>query len=158
MVDKYLDYQTRIYQINPNLARAPQGQPTKKQRQKQKEKQQNAAATDSIAFQSNRTAQRLNSRIQKLQSDMLFDQQVADERWSALRMQYEIDACAQKRFEIEDSEPGSGSVDIGVDRLFVEDPDEKEIAPESTSISMREFDPWTGTGPRRILEDTCKAR
>ena len=128
---------------------------------------------------------RLKSKLNKIRSDILFDEDEADRRWADIHFDLAKDTAARKKFEISNgSEPESvmsctadtsvtakqDSDDSGLlGELFFGLPDvTTELATGvssltvtdtgSEAIEIRDFGKWTGISPRRVFEEACRAR
>ena len=187
MIEKYLSYQCRLYELHPELATRGTAKAPKNARLKG---QVNGHVTDGSP---SAQVSRLQVRIAKIRSDILFDQQEAEVRWAAMREQLSKDMAARRRLAIDDSNgvdsrPNGNSIRrLGkgnIDEESGQEGDEPEIMladlfdslPETSSdlatgssitsaadvsgtrVELRDFGRWNGVGPRRVLEEACRAR
>ncbi|KAK9444538.1 pre-mRNA-splicing factor ATP-dependent RNA helicase PRP22 [Metarhizium brunneum] len=142
---------------------------------------------------------KLEAKIKKIESDVLFDKFNADLRWKSEKILVERQlAAAKKEAQAAAEELGSkaeqtpeanadDSVNDEADRIAAEilaqeDEDSDAItglfaslpqnevdpntgktqtvitAADGTKLVLRDFGKWTGVGPRRVLEDSCRSR
>lgn len=172
MVSKYLALKTRHFHLSPASEEQNDGKGKKPKPQ-----------TSSLAHDRSRTA-RLDSKIAKIRSDILFDQQEADRQWSVLRIDLVRETANRRRLGVDDkvedekkhgkSEPNgsssaaeeveeeasmlgellSGLPDTAPDGGICMRPED----PGGALIKVRNFGKWNGMSPRRILEEACRAR
>ena len=178
MLQKYLEYQSRLYKLDPNLVVAQTAKSSKKPKSK-------TQPSDYIAKDtSKQKAARLQAKIAQIKSDILFDHQEADERWTEMRVQLSKEAILRHRLDITDTE---ASVQYE-DGKFLEQSEQKEdesfsmvgdlfnslpylssspttgrstmssTDADSSRVQIRDFGRWSGVAPRRVLEEACKAR
>ena len=126
-----------------------------------------------------REAHKLSAKITRIERDPLFDTREADYAWKSHKHTLEIEAAQHKARAREASRVGidgaitrpvspEGQLDEeqerpdeegGISGLFeLGDnlPDaEGEAGPE---VAIKDFGKWSGTNPRKVLEDVCKAR
>ncbi|KAK8227390.1 ATP-dependent RNA helicase A [Phyllosticta capitalensis] len=99
LLSTYLDTKTRLFQVDPELAPASNSKPKSK---KSKGPQKNVSASQG--------AQKLQKRLQQIESDILFDQRVAEEQWASKRIELAQLAPTRprnKKSEQQSSEPES---------------------------------------------------
>ncbi|PWY93317.1 ATP dependent RNA helicase [Aspergillus sclerotioniger CBS 115572] len=173
LVPKYLDLQTRLYGLRPELFDQPK---------KGKKGGRKPTGTDVPDPQ----IARLQRKIASIENDVLFDRHEAEYKWSEKLDDLRKEAAFVRRSQPEDK-PISDDADI-------EQLDEKKAEPDGSvplldneentdllgdmfqdeepvleigviteelnkaSIKIRDFGKWTGLSPRRVLEETCKAR
>ena len=180
MVEKYLELQTRLYELNPSP-------PKRNQRGK---------VNTSITLEDRQKASvpgrdrkilRLTSRLNQITSDVLFDEAEAKQRWQNVQIDLFNEAAERKRMGIVDGSKLSlrGSVrplpsesnemphnaesddtDDMMDGLFDGLPDidatdaGKLSAKESSgkTVEIRDFGKWTGLSPRRVFEEAIRSR
>ncbi|RDW90863.1 putative ATP dependent RNA helicase [Aspergillus mulundensis] len=161
LVPKYLDLQTRLYNLRPEIYDKP----------KKGKKAQPAGATDDPQ------ALRLQRKISSIENDVLFDRKEAEYLWRDKLDELRKEAAIFRRAEVntekeqvEKKEPGpdtSPVVDDEVEYLLGDMFQDQEPSLElgviteelnKASIATRDFGKWTGLSPRRVLEESCKAR
>ncbi|KAK7565571.1 P-loop containing nucleoside triphosphate hydrolase protein [Phyllosticta paracitricarpa] len=182
LLSTYLDVQTRLFQVDPELAPASNS----KQKSKKSRGPQKSASVS-------QGAQKLQKKLQQIESDILFDSRTADEQWASKRVELVQLApsrsrnkkAEEKTSEIPEPEStGAGAVNdimqeaaaMAGDALL-ENPDEDngllggifaaepgEGQPistegtESANVTVRDFGKAVGMNPRRVLEEACRAR
>ncbi|PWY70412.1 ATP dependent RNA helicase [Aspergillus heteromorphus CBS 117.55] len=168
LVPKYLDLQTRLYGLRPELFDQP------RKGKKGSRKPVEADVQDpQIA--------KLQRKVASIENDVLFDRHEAEYKWMdklddlrkeaafVRRVQPEEKAALEepeKKAELEDdSAPPldtEENVDLLGDMFQDEEPGlEVGVLTEELNkafVKMRDFGKWTGLSPRRVLEETCKAR
>ena len=125
-----------------------------------------------------RKVARLDSKIARIKSDPLFDQDEADRQWTTIKIELLREAANRRRLgiheEVKRPKPNESSSATDEDEedgtmlgeLFLSLPESTSNGDGSTvitnsvgtSIKVRDFGKWTGMSPRRILEETCRAR
>lgn len=172
MVRKYLSLKERIFQIDPTSLL----EPNKSKRKAQSNKE--ARLADSV----DPRIEKLQARLDALTADILFDRQEAEISWTAKRTELMHEASMKKQLGIADSastvnngkpkarDPVSASkseeeTEIALGDFFeaLPDPDSNVLPsqPEDQNagpVEVRHFGKWSGITPRRILEESCKAR
>ncbi|KAL3437177.1 P-loop containing nucleoside triphosphate hydrolase protein [Aspergillus tetrazonus] len=161
LVPKYLDLQTRLYNLCPEIFDRP----------KKGKKGQPAGATD------HPQALKLQRKISSIENDVLFDRKEAEFLWreklDELRKEAAIfrrvDANAEKE-QVEKKEPEPETPPALDDEagdllggMFQDEEPTLELGViteelNKASIATRDFGKWTGLSPRRVLEEACKAR
>lgn len=175
MTPKYLELQTRLYELRPELFDQPK---------KGKKGSRKSTATDSQDPQ----AAKVQRKIASIENDVLFDRHEAEYRWReklddlrkeaafARRTEPEEKAPAEEVTEKEQSEEKKAELDgdaapldgIGEDAdllgdMFGSEEPTMELGViteelNKAAIEIRDFGKWSGLSPRRVLEETCKAR
>lgn len=178
---KYLSLKSRLFKINPDL---PDLKPRKQKR--------NAAKSRNISLDQCQDADqritRLMAKLNKVNSDILFDADEADRRWADVHFDLAKEAAERKKLNIRSGQeqgkptnPSPGGMidnptvkrheDGGeiLDSLFFGLPDittdpatgtsnTTVTDAEGTTVEIREFGKWTGMSPRRVFEEACRAR
>ncbi|KAL4916916.1 P-loop containing nucleoside triphosphate hydrolase protein [Aspergillus aurantiobrunneus] len=163
LVPKYLDLQTRLYNLRPeiydNLKKGKNGQPA------------GATADDPEAL-------KLQRKIRSTENDVLFDRKEAEYLWREKLDELRKEAAIFRRSgantekeQVDKKEPELGAAgtladdeagDLLGDMFQDEEPTlELGVITEElnkVSIATRDFGKWTGLSPRRVLEEACKAR
>lgn len=142
---------------------------------------------------------KLEAKIKKIESDVLFDKFNADLRWKSEKIlverqlaaaKKEAQAAAEELRSKAEQTPEANADDsvndeadrIAAEILAQEDEDSDAIAglfaslpqnevdpntgktqtvinaADGTKLVLRDFGKWTGVGPRRVLEDSCRSR
>ncbi|KAL4779326.1 P-loop containing nucleoside triphosphate hydrolase protein [Aspergillus varians] len=163
LVPKYLDLQTRLYNLRPEIYDKP----------KKGKKGQLAGATAEDP-----QALKLQRKISSIENDVLFDRKEAEYFWreklDELRKETAIFRRVEAKTEKEqvdekESEPEAVPAladdeagNLLGDMFQAEEPTlELGVITEElnkASITVRDFGKWTGLSPRRVLEEACKAR
>ena len=170
MIEKYLSLMKALHQLDPDAL--DQG---KKKGRKGTTKLTTPNIQRSIAH--DQRILRVQRLITKIQSDVLFDQQSADEAWSLIHIDLKREDAERRRLgvDVPKSEKMSSAKqsandvaedsDIIVGELFDSLPDvgsnvveESKKTSSSKAKKMRRFNTWTGISPRRVLQEACKAR
>lgn len=160
LVVKFVELQTQLYEIQPDLFDRPK-----------KGKSKTEAAEPRAA--------RIQRKIASIENDVLFERQEAEYQWKEKLEHLRKEAAFMRQKPREESpaeteEPPSDAKDEQ-DALAAEDDTElfgdmfeREeptlevgvITEELNAAAMthRDFGKWTGLSPRRILEETCKSR
>ena len=180
-LSRFLELQTRLFKRQPDLTLV---EPRKTKGFRGKKAQGPPPVKDSP----DPTSQRLQRRIRKLQSDMLFDKEEAYEKWAEARLALVKDEAERKKLHIDKSEEilfgesdsstrTSGSANSTDDEdslaklgdFFLSLPESRfddetgtsrvvTADPDGSSITIRDFGKPQGLPPRRILFDACRAR
>ncbi|GLB10832.1 hypothetical protein AtubIFM57258_007244 [Aspergillus tubingensis] len=173
LIPKYLDLQTRLYGLRPELFDQPKK--GKKGGRKPAEAEQDPQVV------------RLQRKITSIENDVLFDQHEAEYKWRE-----KLDDLRKEAAFVRRSQPEEKPVQEEAENA--EQPEETETKPENgaqpldneeatdllgdmfqdeepvlelgviteelkkASVKVRDFGKWTGLSPRRVLEETCKAR
>ncbi|PYH95397.1 ATP dependent RNA helicase [Aspergillus ellipticus CBS 707.79] len=164
LVPKYLELQTRLYGLQPDLFDQPR---------KGKKGSRKPAGVD---VQDPQIA-KIQRKVASIENDVLFDQHEAEYKWMeklddlrkeaafARRVVPPVPEKTEKIAEPDDSAPplgAEGSADLLGDMFRDEEPGlEVGVITEELNkafVKMRDFGKWTGLSPRRVLEETCKAR
>ncbi|KAG2411771.1 hypothetical protein HFD88_009327 [Aspergillus terreus] len=170
LLPKYLELQTRLYNLQPEIFDKP-----KKGKKSGREKTAGASAEDPQVAS-------LQRKIASVENDVLFDKAEAECRWreklddlrkeaAFLRQSQPKDKPEQDDTkEAGEKEPENNvplmdedeTADLLGDMFQAEEPTlESGVILEELNkavLNMRDFGKWTGLNPRRVLEETCKAR
>lgn len=172
--EEYVALQSRLYQLRPKYF----DQPSKARNKKPGRDKGDGNDTDS------RVA-RLRRKIAKIENDVLFDRVEAEAKWrdKLNELRKEAVFMREKEHQVE-KPPSSSKVE---DPQSVDEPDLGELAlaadddndalfgemfaadtsvteplsiaePTSRDVLIRDFGKPSGLSPRRVLEETCKAR
>ena len=169
--DRYVKLKTLLHERRPDLTEV-QPRPKKKVKGRPPEPPEKPGLNVS----------RLLRGIARLESDMLFDLEEGRRLWAearlrllkeevakkreiakkppALELQGEGKECEDPAMPIPEPEEGPG-LDLG--DFFASLPEETSngmviTSEEGESVTIRSFGKWSGVTPRRVLEDSCKAR
>jgi ATP-dependent RNA helicase DHX29 len=167
MMSVYMAAKARLFAIHPDLAGVDT--PTKKSR---KVRQPTISSNSP-------SVRKIQDKIRRIESDLLFDKERAMEKWSLERIQLTREAINSRKPLSGGSSGSSGeensrekpttktfnhsadSDNEGLGDMFAI-PNEKHDSPvEGTTESLvvlRNFGKITGMTPRRLLEDACRAR
>lgn len=181
LVTRYLELQSRLYKINPELTEADA-------RRQRRGKGKHPIGTGNLDSTSKRRTERLTAKIQKIKSDLLFDEDKANGRWANIRIDLAQETAERKKLGISsdgeqkkvmspvqsnanlaESHDGDDDVDGMLGAFFTSLPDAttdpatglsimSTKSQEGTDVEIRDFGKWTGLSPRRVLEEACKAR
>jgi ATP-dependent RNA helicase DHX29 len=187
LLSRYVSLKTRVYEQRPDLA-YPESQKPKASKAKSK----GAPQLDNSLDPKTRGLLR---RLRKFRSDILFDLEEAEERWTETWVELVKETARRKRLgldvdSIQAKQPAkpttnhtaftpdstatpaseaSNDADIDLGDLFVGLPDlgtdaenGKSVLSTSnadgTRVTIIDYGTWSGVGPRRVLEEACKAR
>ena len=176
MIDKYILLQTQLYHLHPSFVVQSQNNIGKRQ----KNKAQPPKSTENVP---NQKARRIHAQIAQITSDILFDKEHAESRWASKYIELCQDEALRRHLD-PDEEPDSLSrnsppaksseapdteePDIMLGSFFSTLPDistdsanenvEMSSSEQGEIVKIRSFEKWTGIGPKRILEEACKAR
>lgn len=180
LVARYLELQSHLHEISPEL--------TEIDAKRRRGKGKHSVSNDNSEPASKRKIERLTAKINKIKSDLLFDEDKANIRWAEIRIDLAQEAAERKRLGIgndgekqearptvrsnanlAESNDGDDDTDGILGGFFDSLPDTTtdpttglsimSIAnQEGSNVEIREFGKWTGLSPRRVLEDACKAR
>lgn len=172
LVPEFLELRSRLYRLRPDYFDQPK-----------KGKKANTGKAD--GYDSDPQVMKIKRKLSKIENDVLFDRVEAEDRWkeklNELRKEQafirqkerQIDApsaAPSEKHEVEKQEAEPEEVPFPADdenaSLFGDMfSAETSIAeptlvaePMSSSIQIRDFGKPTGLSPRRVLEETCKAR
>ena len=181
LVDKYLDLQSRLYEISSELTNSDGKRP-------RNGKVKHPVIKGSLDSASKRRSERLMAKICKIKSDLLFDEDKAYTRWAEIRNDLEQEAAERKRLGIRNDEeqqkvtPTVRKNTVSTDSNISDDDTDGMLSgffnslPETTTdpatglsiistasqegtrVEIRDFGKWNGMSPRRVLEEACKAR
>jgi ATP-dependent RNA helicase DHX29 len=170
LVNLYVATKSRLFRVDPELADLALS--------RKRSKPAPAFAAPQLGG-----VRKLTERLQRIESDTLFDKDEANQKWAVQRIQLSRQRALQKR--LPDSHGTSGSeADVKPPReppsRIVAIPDDSSsssedeilgdmfLAPDETSatklpstdgsVTLRNFGKATGFNPRRLLEDACRAR
>lgn len=172
---EYVSLQSRLYNLRPELF----------DQSKSGSKKSGRAATKTVTQDSDPQVRRIQAKLSKIENDVLFDRETAEARWrerlNELRKEAAFKRIRERQVEEpltkasprqsdpepEDNLPGDVLEKGGDEELFGDlfAADEAEAAPstslseaQSSHIELRDFGDPTGLSPRRVLEETCRAR
>ncbi|KAL2787443.1 P-loop containing nucleoside triphosphate hydrolase protein [Aspergillus keveii] len=162
LVPTYLDLQTRLYTLRPEIFDKPK---------KGKKGREPTSAPDDPQVS------KLQRKISAIENDVLFDRKEAEYFWREKLDELRKEAAIFRRADAEkepvekkepEPEPDTaptledGDGDLLGDMFQDEEPTlELGVITEElnkASITIRDFGKWTGLSPRRVLEEACKAR
>ncbi|QMW35554.1 hypothetical protein G4B84_011045 [Aspergillus flavus NRRL3357] len=174
LLPKYMELQTQLYNLQPEIFDKP--------------KKGKKPARENIALDTNEPrVAKIRRKIANIENDVLFDRTEAEYRWKEKLDDLRKEAAffrqnpptkktsldepgAKDQPEEKVAEPSSDVqpvddeeiADLLGDMFQAEEPAlETGVILEELSkaaITIRDFGKWTGLSPRRVLEDTCKAR
>ncbi|KAL9127221.1 MAG: hypothetical protein Q9217_003859 [Psora testacea] len=98
MIGKYLAYQSRLYELNPNLVTPRSAKASKKFSMK------GQSSGEVVSNAPCPKVARLQAKIAKIRSDILFDQQEADARWASMYTQISREAATRRQLNINNTE------------------------------------------------------
>lgn len=180
LVTKYLDLQSRLHEISPEL--------TEIDARRRRGKGKHPVSNGSLESTSTRRIERLLAKINMIKSDLLFDEDKANIRWAEIRIDLVQEAAERKRLGIGNegeqrearptvrsntnlaaSHDGDDDTDGIFSGFFDSLPDTATdpatglsimsiASQEGNNVEVRDFGKWTGMSPRRVLEEACKAR
>ena len=176
MIDKYISLQTKLYYMNPSfLVQALKGTGNRR-----KNRTSSSRLTSSTPT---RKADRIQAQIAQLTSDILFDKEQADILWATKYVELCQETTLRRRLDLDNgpSNPSDNSPpvesretsnteepDVILGSLFSALPDISTTLTDGytmtnsfergKTIETRSFEKWTGIGPKRVLEEACKAR
>ena len=181
LVTRYLELQSRLHEISPELTEI-------NARRQRRGKGKHPIVSDNLDPTSKRRTERLTAKIQKIKSDLLFDEDKANSRWANIRIdlaretaerkklgirndgeQNKIVSAVQSNAHLAESHDGDDDMDGMLGEFFTNLPDAttdpatglsimSTKSQEGTDVEIRDFGKWTGLSPRRVLEEACKAR
>ncbi|GES66169.1 ATP dependent RNA helicase [Aspergillus terreus] len=170
LLPKFLELQTRLYNLQPEIFDKP-----KKGKKSGREKTASASAEDPLVAS-------LQRKIASIENDVLFDKAEAEYRWREKLDDLRKEAAFLRHSQPKDKPEQDDTKDAGEkepennaplmdedetadllgDMFQAEEPTlESGVILEELNkavLSMRDFGKWTGLSPRRVLEETCKAR
>ena len=177
MRERYLKMKTELHRRRPDLTEALA--PTKRKGKVRQNPQ---------PPQTDASTSMLLRRLRTLESDILFDRDRADAQWRERRVELVKADAMRKHLSSNGSEqhpPGINEVntDLGLDATeATEDADSMNLgdffaslpaeqtdadtgiksmavtSEEGIAITVRDFGKWSGINPRRVLEESCRAR
>lgn len=172
MVPKYLELQTQLYNLSPDVFDRP-----KKGKKSGRENAEGGPTNPQVA--------KIQRKVSKIENDVLFDREDAEQKWRAKLDDLRKEAAFFRRSEREEEKPTeeqeqpdeakpeldqesdallSDAENAGVlgDMFQAEEPalETGVILDELSKASMHvhDFGRTTGLSPRRILEETCRSR
>ena len=179
LVGKYLELQSRLHDISPELAE-------NNARPQRRSKSKHPVVEGDMDSSRKRRIERIRAKIHKIKSDLLFDEDEANAKWADIRIDLAQEAAERKRLGISDqagqkatptiqsnnhlakSHEGDDTDDM-LSSFFSSLP-ETVVDPvtgssiistssqEGRNVEIRDFGKWTGMSPRRVLEEACRAR
>ncbi|GAB1199842.1 hypothetical protein APSETT444_009201 [Aspergillus pseudonomiae] len=171
LLPKYLELQTQLYNLQPEIFDKP--------------KKGKKPARENIGLDSNEPrVAKIRRKITGIENDVLFDRTEAEYRWKEklddLRKEAAFFRQNQPTEQTSLDEPGTKDQPEEKVAEVKPDVDDEEIAGllgdmfqaeepaletgvileelNKAAITIRDFGKWTGLSPRRVLEETCKAR
>ena len=180
-VTKYLQLLSRLHELNPELTDIGA-------RRQRRAKGKQPVINGSVKSAGNRRIEHLSAKIDKIKSDLLFDEDKANSRWAEIRIDLVQEAAERKRLGIKNdgeqqrvtptarrsdnlAEPIDDDEDTNsmLGGFFSSLPDTatdpatglsimSATTQEGGIVEIRDFGKWTGMSPRRVLEEACKAR
>ena len=166
MTRKYVEWQTRRFQLSPQDGKilGTFGLLNKHQN----------SATNDVS----QSLARLDSRIAKMKSDILFDLDKAEQQWAAARINLVKENADRNKLginkdmeRVEPSQPKSAAEEVEEEadmlgELFSSLPETNSggdgnmtiTNATGLAITIRDFGKWSGITPRRVLEESCRAR
>ena len=181
LVAKYLQIQSRLHEIKPELTEVDD----RRQRRTKGKHPIDNSNMDSIK---KRKIGRLLAQINKIKSDLLFDEDKANHKWADIRLNLVQEAAERKRLDIRNDGPQQrGTPTVRSNAKLVESKDGDHDTDDmlggffsslpdaatdpvtglsvmsmtgegGNNVEIRDFGEWTGMSPRRVLEEACKAR
>ena len=168
LVSLYLRTKTSLYEIDPTLSDLAK----KNKSTKSTESSSTRAAAGTSAVR------KLQQKLRKIQSDILFDQREADAEWSLRKITLAHNIAQRKQLdlseinhspapipsisfsgdEVEDAEDGDLLSGMFESLPGVSDSHGNEGTQNERSVTIRYFGNVIGVTPRRILEETCRSR
>ncbi|KAK1141455.1 hypothetical protein N8T08_008995 [Aspergillus melleus] len=169
LMPKFLDLQTKLYGLQPDLFDKPR-----------RGKKSGRETTDSDG--ENPQVIRLQRKIASIENDVLFDRAEAEYRWKEKLEDLRKEAAFFRQMEpekktapntngdrdekSEQASPPKGDMDDAADLLGDMFQGEEPVLEagviteelNKAAVTMRDFAKWTGLNPRRVLEETCRAR
>lgn len=172
LVPEFLELRSRLYRLRPDYFDQPK-----------KGKKANTGKAD--GYDSDPQVMKIKRKLSKIENDVLFDRVEAEDRWKEKlnevrkeqafirQKERQIDApsaAPSEKHEVEKQEAEPEEVPFPVDDenaglfgdMFSAETSIAEptlvAEPMSSSIQIRDFGKPTGLSPRRVLEETCKAR
>lgn len=180
MIEKYLDLQRRLYEIDP--------QSFEPKARKQNTSERGLSSTKASNNRNiNRSINRLTAKLNKIQRDILFDESEAKRKWAVSQVALSREAAERRRLGIRDNrdlekritttdapiraevqKDDDGDADM-LGGLFTAITDlTSDISTESGTIGsdgtaeavvkVRDFGKWTGVSPRKVFEEACRTR
>ena len=174
MTERYLELRTRLFQLDPGAS--AQGGKSRKGQEKKKD-------IEPPNTNRSKKAARIQSQISKITSDILFDKPKADMIWQSEEIVLRKESAECRRLDrpqpmtpeakstgsLEEEENNEedelivgdlfGSLPaMSGDKIAGTDAIRSTSAPGDNKIRILDFGRWTGIGPRRVLEEACKAR
>ena len=170
MTKKFVEWQTRRFRMVPE-------NPEYVGKSGKLQERQNWKA-DTVS----RRLARLDARIARMKSDILFDLDEAEQRWAAARIALAREAADRKKLGIDTmientvekpakEKPRSAMEEVGEEammlgELFANLPEINDVDggnmnvtnSSGLGVAVRNFGKWKGMNPRRILEECCRAR
>lgn len=176
MVPKYLELQTKLYSLYPDLYDKP-----KKGKKSGRDNTDSGSSDPQIA--------KVQRKISNIEKDVLFDREEAEYKWREKLEDLKKEASFFRRTQREEEKPppaedqeqaeetkpeselesdvlvaagDNENTDLLGDMFGAEEPElESGVILEELSkatMYVRDFGKFTGLSPRRVLEETCKSR
>ena len=179
LVPTYLRIKAKLFELDPDIVDAKPRKQLKSQRGK---------GSQLAPPKTSSAVRKLQSQLQRLESDALFDQDQADAQWPTRRNQIAQSQAAKRdrliesmpsqdrhetviNISVDDRKSESGRKSPNVDsdaedadllgEMFTAIPTEPTIdasSSESPDITLRDFGKQSGLSPRRLLEEAVRAR
>lgn len=180
LIARYLELQSRLHEISPES--------TEINAPRRRGKSKHLVSNNNLEPASKRKIERLTGKVNKIKSDLLFDEDKANLRWAEIRIDLAQEAADRKRLGIgsdgerqearptvrtnsnlAESKDGDDDTDSILGGFFSSLPDTATdpatglsimsiASQEGNNVEIRDFGKWTGLSPRRVLEEACKAR
>jgi ATP-dependent RNA helicase DHX29 len=174
LLPKYMELQTQLYHLQPEIFDAP------------KKGKKSVGASTEIDTNNPQVA-KIRRKISSIKNDVLFDRIEAEYRWKEKLDDLRREAAffrenppnvqsSPEEPEIKD-QPGEKGTEPKTEVPPIDDEETTDFLGDmfqaeepvletgvileelnKAAITLRDFGKWTGLSPRRVLEDTCKAR
>ena len=179
LVRRYLELQSRLHDISPELTENDA-------RRQRRGKSKHPVIDGDMDSSRRRRIERIRAKIHKIKSDLLFDEDEANGRWAAIRIDLAQEAAERKRLGIRNDTEQKVTPTIQSNNHLAksqEDDDTDDMlsgffsslpetvtdpvtgssiistsSQEGRNVEIRDFGKWTGMSPRRALEEACRAR
>ena len=180
LMRKYLELQSRLHDISPELTEGGA-------RRQRRGKSKHAVVDGDMDSSKKRRIERIQAKIHRIKSDLLFDEDEANGRWADIRIDLAQEAAERKRLGIRNDTEQKATPTIQSDNHLAksqEDHDDTDdmlsgffsslpetitdpvtgssiirtSSQEGRNVEIRDFGKWTGMSPRRALEEACRAR
>ena len=179
LVRKYLELQSRLHDISPELTE-------NNARRQRRSKSKHLVVDGDMDSSKKRRIERIQAKIHKIRSDLVFDEAEANGRWADIRIDLAQEATERKRLGIRNdtekkitppiqsnNHPEKSQEEDDTDGMisgFFSSLPETVTDPvtgssilstsiqDGRNVEIRDFGKWTGMSPRRALEEACRAR